>query len=139
MLPKLLASLEFRSNNATHRPLLDAIDTIRHNQGDSRQYFLLSEIAVEDVIRPKWRDIVVEDALDGSKRVNRINYEICVLQTLRDKLRCKEVWVVGANRFRNPDDDLPVDFAARREACYVQLGLPQNAQATNSRSRWPRR
>jgi hypothetical protein len=85
-------------------------------------------LKVEDVIRPKWRDIVVEDALDGSKRVNRINYEICVLQTLRDKLRRKEVWVVGANRFRNPDDDLPVDFATRREACYVQLGLPQSAQ-----------
>jgi hypothetical protein len=40
-------------------------------------------------------DIVIEDALGGGKRVNRINYEICVLQTLRDKLRCKEVgWSV---------------------------------------------
>jgi len=129
MLPKLLAALEFRSNNATYRPLLNAIDAIRRNQGDGRQYLMLSEIAVDDVIRPKWRDIVVEDAPDGSKRINRINYEICVLQSLRDKLRCKEIWVVGANRFRNPDDDLPSDFAARRAACYERLGLPQNAQA----------
>jgi hypothetical protein len=29
MMPKLLAALEFRSNNGTHRPLLDALDTIR--------------------------------------------------------------------------------------------------------------
>ena len=58
-LPKLLAALEFRSNN-----------------GDGRQYFALSEIAVADVIRPKWRDIVVEDAPDRSKRVNRINVAI---------------------------------------------------------------
>jgi hypothetical protein len=106
MLPRILAALEFRSNNATHRPLLNAIGAIQRDQGDSRQYFALSDIAVDDVIRPKWRDIVVEDAPDGGKRVNRINYEICVLQTLRDKLRCKEVWVVGAKRYRNPDDDL---------------------------------
>jgi hypothetical protein len=69
------------------------------------------------VIRPKWRDIVVEDAPGGGQRVNRVNYEICVLQTLRERLRCKEVWVAGANRFRNPDEDLPADFAARRATC----------------------
>jgi TnpA family transposase len=128
MLPKILAALEFRSNNAMHRPLLDAIEAIWRHKGDSRQYFALSEIPVDDVIRPKWRDIVIEDALGGGKRVNRINYEICVLQTLRDKLRCKEVWVIGANRFRNPDDDLPADFVARREACYQRLALPQDGQ-----------
>jgi TnpA family transposase len=129
MLPKILAALEFRSNNTVHRPLLDAIDAIRRHQGDGRQYLALSEIPVGDVIRPKWRDIVIEDAPGGGERVNRINYEICVLQTLRDKLRCKEVWVVGANRFRNPDDDLPADFVTRREACYQRLALPQDGQA----------
>jgi len=48
---------------------------------------------------------VLEDALGGGQRINRINYEICVLQTLRERLRCKEIWVAGASRFRNPDDD----------------------------------
>jgi hypothetical protein len=129
MLPKLLAALEFRSNNATHRPLLDAIEAIRRTQGDARQYFSISEIAVDGVIRPKWRDIVIEDAPGGGKRVNRINYEICVLQTLRDRLRCKEIWVTGADRFGNPDDDLPTDFELRREACYERLGLAHDPQA----------
>jgi len=50
--------------------------------------------------------------LDGNKRVNRINYESCVLQTLRDKLGCKEIWVVGANRFRNPDDPMTTPRSA---------------------------
>ena len=63
-----------RLPTATYRPLLDAIDAIQRNQGGSRQYFMLSEIAVDDVTRPKWRDIVVENAPDGSKRVNHINY-----------------------------------------------------------------
>ena len=98
MLPKLLAAIEFRSNNATHRPLLDAIEVIRAAVNGGRQYYELDEIAVEDVIRPKWRDIVIEDAPDETRRVNRINYEICVLQSLRERLRCREVWVVGAER-----------------------------------------
>ena len=37
----------------------------------------------------------------GRVRIDRINYEICVLQTLRERLRCKEIWVVGADRYRN--------------------------------------
>ena len=63
---------------------------------------------------------------DG-QRVNRITYEICVLEALRDKLRCKEVWVVGANRYRNPDDDLPADFEAQRAPYYQALKLPLDA------------
>jgi len=37
--------------------------------------------------------------------------------------------VVGAGRWRNPDDDLPADFAERRDACYERLGLPRAADA----------
>jgi hypothetical protein len=59
---------------------------------------------------------VIEDGPDGEKRVNRINYEICVLQSLREQARCKEVWIAGAERFRNPDRDLPVNFPERRAA-----------------------
>ena len=134
MMPRLLAALDFRSNNGTHRPLLDALDAIRRAEGEGRQYFRADEIAVEGVIRPKWRDIVIEDAPGGGQRVNRINYEICVLQTLRERLRCKEVWVAGADRFRNPDEDLPADFAERRAACYERLGLPARRASLHRRA-----
>jgi TnpA family transposase len=127
MMPKLLAALEFRSNNGAHRPLLDALDAIRRAEGEGRQYFRADEVAIEGVIRPKWRDLVIEDAPGGGQRINRINYEICVLQTLRERVRCKEIWVAGADRFRNPDEDLPADFADRRAACYGRLGLPTQA------------
>lgn len=128
MMPKLLAALDFCSNNGIHRPLLDALAAIRRAEGEGRQFFRTDEIAVDGVIRPKWRDIVLEDAPGGGRRINRINYEICVLQTLRERLRCKEIWVPGAGRFRNPDRDLPADFADRRDACYARLGLPRDAQ-----------
>ena len=107
MMPRLLAALEFRSNNGAHKPLIEALAAMRAAEGIGRQYFACTDVPIEGVVRPKWRDIVIEEAPGGGERINRINYEICVLQTLRDKLRCREVSVVGAHRFRNPDEDLP--------------------------------
>jgi methylmalonyl-CoA mutase N-terminal domain/subunit len=49
------------------------------------------------------------------------------LQALREKVRTKEVWVVGANRFRNPDDDLPTDFEQNRATYYDALHQPREA------------
>ncbi|XOD55302.1 Tn3 family transposase (plasmid) [Deinococcus sp. VB343] len=63
-----------------------------------------------------------------TRRVNRVTYEMCVLSTLREKIRCKEVWVQGAGRFRNPDDDLPHDFEEKREAYYAALDQPGEAK-----------
>jgi len=79
------------------------------------------------VIKPAWQPLVVQTDEAGVKRVNRINYEIGVLHAVREKLRCKELWLVGADRFRNPDDDLPADFAAHRDEHYAALNLPQDA------------
>jgi len=65
----------------------------------------------------------------GDVRINRINYELCVLQTLREKLRCKEVWVEGSDRYRNPEEDLPADFEIRRDQYYEALRLPLDADS----------
>ena len=42
-------------------------------------------------------------------------------------MRCKEIWVVGANRYRNPDEDLPADFETQRTVYYQALNLPLEA------------
>ena len=44
------------------------------------------------------------------------------------QLRCKEIWVVGANRYRNPDEDLPADFEGKRDEYYKALELPLDAE-----------
>lgn len=64
-----------------------------------------------------------------SGTVDRIGYEICALEALREQLRRKEVWVAGADRYRNPDEDLPPDFDQRRDEHYAALGLPRDADA----------
>ena len=84
-------------------------------------------VPIEGVIKPKFREFVVEHDANGTERVNRINYEIAVLQALRERLRCKEIWVVGADRYRNPDEDLPSDFDANRQDYYTAIQQPQQA------------
>jgi hypothetical protein len=70
--------------------------------------------------------LVRDDKHGGA--INRISYEWCVLTTLREKLRCKEVWVQGAHRFRNPNEDLPQDFDTRRDEYYAALEQPREAR-----------
>ena len=53
---------------------------------------------------------------------------MCVLLALREHLRSKEVWLQGANRYRNPDEDLPSDFEQERSTYYLALKLPSEAE-----------
>jgi TnpA family transposase len=128
MVPQILQRLEFRSNNEHHRPVLSALDLLKRYADSRLQTFPAEEVVpIDDIVRGLWRDAVVEKDAEGRQRINRITYEICVLEALREKLRCKEVWVVGADRYRNPDEDLPADFEARRIAYYQALKLPLDA------------
>ncbi len=54
---------------------------------------------------------------------------------LREKLRCKEIWVEGADRYRNPDEDVPADFAQQREEYYTALNQPLDVEAFIARER----
>lgn len=124
MLPPILATLTFRSNNAVWRPVLDGIAAIKIRTSSKARFFSIDDVPIKGVVEQKWRDIVIEEAADGSKRINRINYEICLLHSLRKALRTKEIWVCGAKRFCNPDHDLPADFDVRRASYYAALNQP---------------
>ena len=51
-----------------------------------------------------------------------------MLNQLRERVRAREIWVQGADCYRNPDQDLPADFDERRANYYVGLGLAQDAR-----------
>ena len=129
MVPTLLAALEFRSNNERHQPVMEALDLVKRFAATKVHTFPAEEtVPLDGVVRGLWREAVIETDTTGQERVNRITYEIAVLEALRERLRCKEIWVVGANRYGNPDDDLPTDFEANREAYYQALKLPMDAE-----------
>lgn len=128
MLSPVLDALDFRSNNAVHRPVIDALVILQANRDSRRQTYDADEVPLDGVIPRKWRRIVVETK-DGAECINRINYEICVLRALRKRLRTKEIWVVGADRYRDPEQDLPADFAAKRDSYYTLLQAPKDPQS----------
>lgn len=123
-LPKLLDILPLRCNNDAYRPVMRALELVQSTRSDRAQYHAVTDdLPIDGVIKTKWLDIVIETDAKGNRRINRINYEICVLQALREGLRSKEIWVEGADRYRNPDDDLPGDFRENREMYYAALNL----------------
>ncbi|GLB61944.1 hypothetical protein NCCP133_40730 [Cytobacillus sp. NCCP-133] len=122
---EILMNLTFRSNNQSHQPVIKALQLIREYKESGQRYFAAGdEVPIDGVIQPKWKEIIIETDSQGIERVNRINYEIAVIQSLRTQLRCKEIWIEGADRYRNPDEDLPQDFEERKEEYFEALKAP---------------
>ena len=136
MLAPLLETLCFRSNNERYRPVIEALAVLeRHAGHQGRTYPAQEGVPIEGVVPPSWREVVQERDARGHVRIHRLTYEICVLQSLRDQLRCREIWVEGADRYRNPDADVPGDFAANRHHYYQWLGQPVEAESFVERIR----
>lgn len=128
MVPQILEALEFRSNNRAHCPVIQALELLkRYADRPARTFPAAEDVPLDGIIAGLWREAVLEKDGKGRSRINRITYEICVLEALRNGIRCKEIWVVGAQRYRNPAEDLPADFEAQRERYYQALNLPLDA------------
>jgi len=128
MAPALFQVLQFHSNNALHQPLMRALVLIRQYLDSDRKYYLADDdVPLDDIVPDQWRSLVLRQTAQGFVRVNRISYEICVFQALREQLRCRAVWVEGAYRYRNPNEDLPQDFNAKRSLYYAALQQPLDA------------
>ena len=79
------------------------------------------------LLNSPWKDVVYEETKKGC-RVVKHYFELCVLQKLEKALKCKEIWVEGSYRFRNPDDDLPHDWEQSRLQYCEKLKIPSNAE-----------
>lgn len=99
MLLPVLDQLDFQSGNHLYRPVIDAIHTIKVHRHSNQHYYAADDVPVDGVIQKKWRNIIMETGKQGEERINRINYEICVLRALRNSLRNKEIWVNGADLY----------------------------------------
>ena len=126
---QILETLEFRSNNETHQPVIEAIETILEFSERKSRFYPFDEIVpIKGAVKKLWQSQIFETDERGRERIERNKYEISVLQSLREGLRCKEIWAVGANRYRNPDEDVPLDFEDNRENYYLALSQPISAE-----------
>ena len=123
MVPFILKTLTFCATNETSKPILAALDIMRkYADKNMVSYPETEKVPLDNVVPDDWLEAVKQ-----GQRINRINYELCVLKVLREKLRCKEIYVKSAARYRNPDEDLPADFNAKRIEYYADLHKPLSA------------
>ncbi|MFC9759587.1 DUF4158 domain-containing protein [Streptomyces sp. NPDC056921] len=125
MLPPLLRTLGFKCSNTAYRPVMDAmalLEKYAEVDGKTRFYDADDTVPMDGVVRKDWREAVVDD----KGKVERIPYELCVLVALRDAIRRREIYVEGALRWRNPEDDLPGDFEVTRTVHYAAIRQPQD-------------
>lgn len=127
MVPDMLEILDFRSNNDVHRPVIEALEVVRQFMDSKVSLLELNgAIPIEGIIKSGLKNPIIHKDNYGNYLIEKVEYEICVLQALRDKLRCKEVWVVGADKYKNPEEDLPHDFDERRTEYYESLNQPED-------------
>jgi len=136
ILISIIKNLNFRSNNKAYKDFIKAVGILK-KYADTRSalYPADEEIPTDKIVTLSWQEFVFETDKKDRIRINRIAYEICVLNELRDRLKCKEVWVENADRFRNPDEDLPVDFEEKREQYYQQIFQPMDSNIFISKVR----
>ncbi|GGP09672.1 Tn3 family transposase [Nonomuraea glycinis] len=126
MLPKLLAAIEFKCNNTAYRPLMDAVDLLQRYAdipNATRNYDASENVPIKGVVPDGWLEAVV----DENGIIERASYELCVIVSLKDALRRREIYVAGARRWRNPEEDLPTDFEDNRDVHYEELRQPLDA------------
>ena len=77
ILPALLDVLDFRSNNTTYRPVIEALAVVRaHVESRASWYPAESSPPLEGVVPSSWEEIVTEKDSAGEDRVNRFTYEL---------------------------------------------------------------
>jgi TnpA family transposase len=122
MLPILLENLTFRSDNR-FQPVIEALSVIRRYLGTKHKYFP-EEVPLKGVVPRSWKETVIEHK-DGAMKIHRKYYELCVLQKLERALKCKEIWVEGAELFRSPNQDLPPEWSHEERRCSYYHTLKQ--------------
>ncbi|EKD45552.1 MAG: hypothetical protein ACD_69C00237G0002, partial [uncultured bacterium] len=125
----LLEAFDFRSNHPEGKTLLKAMEFIKqHQDSDDKYYSDTRLVPIDGIIYGDWRPLVLEQlpskgSQKNQQKVERMHYEMAVLELLHQKLTCKTIWIAGSYRYRNPDEDLPQDWhiQERREYYYKTI------------------
>jgi hypothetical protein len=99
---------EFRSSHQAHRPVVEALALVARyaNAGNTTYCPPGDTVPVHKAMGGDRAVVVHRTDKRGRRRVVRMVYEAVAFQALRDQLKCKEIRVVGADKWRNPDEDL---------------------------------
>lgn len=122
----LVEAFTFRTTLTSERYILKALAFIkRHKNKSSDKYPCVSRVLIEGVIESEWKErVILREEAPGSYKVDKMAYEMAVLESLCRKIPSKLVWVEDSYRYRDPEEDYPSDFDQNKEHYYKMLNLP---------------
>lgn len=126
MVPRLLTTLDFRSNNENHQPVIRALEILKKKGKLTKAD--LKKLPIDEIVKPSERDLVFKPGVDGKPEFDPMACELHILNIWRDGIRRKEIWEPNAGKYQNPDKDLPPDFDTKRHEYYKALKLPIKAE-----------
>jgi TnpA family transposase len=123
----IMRTLQMSEDHLEYKPVLNAISFINKYWNESDSAYYINIPPLNGVIPQNWYNMVVtvkEDLL----LINKYNYELAILDQLKELLGFKGIWVDKSYRYRNPNKDLPKDFLEKREFYYKLLNLPLDSK-----------
>ena len=125
----ILANLDIKSKNTQ---LLLALELIKKYKNKKIEVYPTNEnVAIDGLINAKEMEFICKIVDDKKVIVSRKDYEYAIFKVLRDKLKTKEVWIVGAFKYRDPECDIPKDFDDNKEYYYGILNQQLTATEFN--------
>ncbi len=126
MLRPVMETLLFRANNPADQPLLDGIALVCKYLDKKHVHYPQTEEIPEGLLTGDLKRMGIQE-VKGTPRVVKHYFELAVLQRLEKALNHKKVWVEGAFRYRNPDQDLPQDWHEESFNYYAKHQIPKRS------------
>ncbi|MGH2508356.1 MAG: DUF4158 domain-containing protein, partial [Ktedonobacteraceae bacterium] len=126
LVPRLLNTMNFKSNNEQHKPIINALAVLKKK--DQLTKADIKKLQIEGIVKPSNMDLVFKPGPNGEPEFNQAAFELSMWDGWRTGIRSKEIWEPNASKYQNPDKDLPQDFNKKRREYYKELKLPIQAE-----------
>jgi len=123
----IIRTLQIYEDSIDYQPILKAIHFINQYWNESNLAYYINIPPLSGAIPQNWYNAIVTIE-KGQLRINKYNYELAVLEQVKEFLGFKAIWVNKSYRYRDPNKDLPKDFIEKRESYYKLLELPINSK-----------
>ena len=123
ILPTLLA-LTFHPSNIKYQNVIDCLKVMMKQADCQDAYYVVPKDLKHITIASDWVPFVMK-----GKKIHKINFELYILEQLKPLLKCKSIWVEGAYKYRDPDQDLPNDFYENKDKYFDILNLPKQSSS----------
>ncbi|WP_250311133.1 Tn3 family transposase [Rickettsia endosymbiont of Oedothorax gibbosus] len=119
----IIRILQISEDHIDYQPILKAIRFINQYWNESDLAYYINIPPINRAIPQNWYSMIFKIE-KGQLRINKYNYELAILEQIKELLGFKAIWVNKSYRYRDPNKDLPKDFIEKRESYYELLGLP---------------